>query len=82
MRGFEGFRLCSVRGDCGPWSLKSYTSAAKTGTAQYYDGGVEYRNNSFVFYAPVEEPEMTAIVFTVVLTGLTIIILISVEQLR
>lgn len=56
----EGFRLCSVRGDCGPWSLKSYTSAAKTGTAQYYDGGVEYRNNSFVFYAPVEEPEMTA----------------------
>lgn len=54
----EGLRLCAATGECGPWGSKAYTSAAKTGTAEYSLGSTAMRNNAFVFYAPFEEPEI------------------------
>lgn len=54
----EGFRLCAATGECGPWPSKPYTSAAKTGTAEYTLGSTPMRNNAFVFYAPYEAPEI------------------------
>lgn len=56
----EGLRLCAANVDCGSLRLKTYTSAAKTGTAEYtdYASGTEMRNNAFVMYAPFEKPEI------------------------
>ena len=55
----EGLRLCAFMGDCGPYGSKPYTSAGKTGTAEYTDhGGKDMINNAFVFFAPFENPEI------------------------
>ncbi len=55
----EGFRLCNERGDCGNYATKSYTSAGKTGTAEYTDnGGKNMINNAFILFAPFEKPKI------------------------
>lgn len=54
----EGFRLCNATGSCGPYASKPYTSAGKTGTAEYTDHNKDMINNAFVFYAPFEKPKM------------------------
>ena len=56
----EGFRMCAFMGDCGPYRTKPYTSAGKTGTAEYSSYGVTMINNSFIFYAPFENPEIAS----------------------
>lgn len=56
----EGFRMCAYMGDCGPYRTKPYTSAGKTGTAEYSSYGKTMINNSFIFYAPFEKPKMAA----------------------
>ncbi|NLW15006.1 MAG: penicillin-binding protein 2 [Erysipelothrix sp.] len=52
----EGLRLCNYTGACGPYRNKPYTSAGKTGTAEYSAYGNNMINNSFVFFAPFEDP--------------------------
>ncbi len=55
----QGMRLCTSTGECGPWQNRGYTSAAKTGTAEYTGAdGTAMRNNAFVLYAPYENPEI------------------------
>lgn len=56
----EGMRQCVVTGNCGPLMYKSYTSAAKTGTAQDFHADYKgiVRHNTFVAYAPFENPEI------------------------
>lgn len=56
----EGFRMCAYMGDCGPYRSKPYTSAGKTGTAEYSSFGKSMINNSFIFFAPFEDPEIAA----------------------
>ncbi|CAM3572617.1 penicillin-binding protein 2 [Erysipelothrix urinaevulpis] len=56
----EGMRRCVITGNCGPIMSASYTSGAKTGTAQdylaEYNGVV--RHNTFVAFAPFDNPEI------------------------
>ncbi|HZJ86751.1 MAG TPA: penicillin-binding protein 2 [Erysipelothrix sp.] len=55
----EGFRMCNASGSCGAFPNKPYTSAGKTGTAEYNDhGGKTMINTSLIFYAPFENPEV------------------------
>lgn len=56
----EGMRRCVVTGNCGPIQSSKYTSGAKTGTAQDFMAEYEdtVRHNTFVAFAPFEEPEI------------------------
>ncbi len=56
----EGLRMCAYMGDCGPYRSKPYTSAGKTGTAEYSAYGKPMINNAFIFFAPFEEPEIAS----------------------
>lgn len=58
----EGMRQCVTTGNCGPLDGASFTSGAKTGTAQdylyeYQDKG-SILHNSFVSFAPFDNPEI------------------------
>lgn len=60
----EGMRQCVSTNSCGPLAGASFTAAAKTGTAEDVLWNAEDRSskpvlhNSFVAFAPFEEPEI------------------------
>ncbi|NLL74640.1 MAG: hypothetical protein GX233_02575, partial [Erysipelothrix sp.] len=56
----EGMRLCVVTGNCGADIMNlSQTAGAKTGTAQDHSDNVQLKNNTFIAFAPFENPEVS-----------------------
>ena len=55
----EGFRRCVTVGSCGPkMKTRSYSAAAKTGTAQYIENGIPLMNNAYIAFAPFDNPKV------------------------
>lgn len=55
----EGMRLCSTTGNCGADIMRlSTTAGAKTGTAQDHYDGTQLKNNTFIAFAPFDNPEV------------------------
>lgn len=55
----EGMRLCVTTGNCGADIMGLPTTAGgKTGTAQDHFNSLELKNNTFIAFAPFENPEV------------------------
>lgn len=58
-RARSGFKLCVTNGGCGAGMRNlGMSSAAKTGTAQYTDRGINLINNAYIAFAPYESPKV------------------------
>lgn len=58
-RSRSGFRLCVTNGTCGANMRRlGFSSAAKTGTAQYTENGIKLMNNAYISFAPYDNPQV------------------------
>lgn len=58
-RSRSGFRLCVTKGTCGANMRRlGFSSAAKTGTAQYTENGIKLMNNAYIAFAPYDNPQV------------------------
>ena len=59
----EGMRLCVTDGACKLGAVDGWTSAGKTGTAEFFKDGVKLQHAWYTGFAPYEDPEVVVTVY-------------------
>ncbi len=59
----EGMRQCVVDGACKLGAVDGWTSAGKTGTAEFFKGNVKLQHAWYTGFAPFDDPEVVVTVY-------------------